>query len=586
MRRLSWSLAAAASALALATAARAAEYRLVVDEATVTIEGRAAQAIAINGSVPAPTLRFKEGEEAVVHVTNRLAEPTSIHWHGLILPAREDGAPGFSGFQAIQPGETYTYRIPIKQNGTYWYHSHSAGQEQAGMYGAIVIEPRDAPAVRADRDHVVVFSDFTRERPDAILRNLKADHGYYNPRQAHGGRLLPRRAQVRPGRRGRRPQSLGRDADGRHRPRRRQRLHLPDQRQGTAGGRDPAVPPGERVRLRFVNASAMSYLDLRIPGLKMTVVAADGRDVQPVAVDEIRMAVAETYDVIVEPTEERAYALMAEPLDRSGFALATLAPREGLRAPTPERRPRALLTMADMGAHGGGHGDPHAGHAAPPAGGMDHSAHVGMDHSAHAGMDHSAPPGERAGCARCRRSLRPHARAARRLPAGERGGGRHRRLRPAARLGRGLPAGVKVLSYADLKPLKPQTDTRAPSREIVVRLTGDMNRYVWTLNGKKFSEADPVRLTYGERVRLTFVNETMMAHPMHLHGMFFQAETGPDGATLPDKHVLSVEPGKTASVLLSADAPGEWAFHCHLLFHMSAGMMTRLVVATLPEAGA
>ena len=576
MRRLSWALAAAA--LLFATAAQAAEYRLVVDEATVTVEGRPAQAIAINGSIPAPTLRFREGEEAVVHVTNRLDEPTSIHWHGLILPAREDGAPGFSGFQAIQPGETYTYRIPIRQNGTYWYHSHSAGQEQAGMYGAIVIEPKEAPAVRADRDHVVVFSDFTRERPGAILKNLKADHGYYNRGKRTVGDFF----------RDARKFGLGAAAADRKAwgEMRMDATDLADVSGYTflVNGKGPQANgtllfrPGEKVRLRFVNASAMSYLDLRIPGLKMTVVAADGRDVHPVVVDEIRMAVAETYDVIVEPTDERAYALFAEPIDRSGYALATLAPREGLSAPLPERRPRALLTMADMGAHGG-HGDSHAGHAAtsapasPDHGGMDHSAHKAasapaapapVDHSAHTPEQHAA-----------------HLQAAAAQPDDATDGSG----RPLG-WGAGFPAGAKVLSYADLRPLRPQADTRAPSREIVVRLTGDMNRYVWTLNGRKFSEAEPVRLNYGERVRLTFVNETMMAHPMHLHGMFFQAETGPDGATLPDKHVLSVEPGKTASVLLTADAPGEWAFHCHLLFHMSAGMMTRLVVATLPEAGA
>jgi CopA family copper-resistance protein len=575
VRRLSWSLAAAA--LLFATAAEAAEYRLVVNEATVTVDGRPAQAIAINGSIPAPILRFREGEEAVVHVTNRLDEPTSIHWHGLILPAREDGAPGFSGFRAIQPGETYTYRIPIRQNGTYWYHSHSAGQEQAGMYGAIVIEPKEAAAVRADRDHVVVFSDFTRERPAAILKNLKADHGYYNRGKRTVGDFF----------RDARKFGLGaavadRKAWG------EMRMDATDFADVSGytflvNGKGPQAHgtllfrPGEKVRLRFVNASAMSYLDLRIPGLQMTVVAADGRDVHPVVVDEIRMAVGETYDVLVEPTEERAYALVAEPIDRSGYALAALAPREGMSAPTPQRRPRALLTMADMGAHGGAHGGGHAGHAAA----TDHSAHGGMDHSAHQAPSAPAAPAPVDHSAHTPEQHAAHLQAAA-APGAEGTDGSGRTLG----WGSGFPAGAKVLSYADLRPLKPQTDTRAPSRDIVVRLTGDMNRYVWTLNGRKFSEAEPVRLNYGERVRLTFVNETMMAHPMHLHGMFFQAETGPDGATLPDKHVLSVEPGKTASVLLTADAPGEWAFHCHLLFHMSAGMMTRLVVATLPEAGA
>lgn len=524
--------------------AHAGEYNLVIDRRTVDVGGRQGDTITINGEFPGPLLHFREGEEVTIHVTNKLDETSSVHWHGFLLPGSMDGSPGFNGFMGIKPGENFTYRFKVRQNGTYWYHSHSGGQEQEGLAGPIVIDPAKPAAIKTDRDYVLMLSDFTDERASTILRNLKADSGYYNRSKRTVGDFF----------RDAHKDGLGAAM--------RDRLDWGEMRMDPTdladvtgytflvNGKSPSAnwtglfKPGERIRLRLINASAMTYFDLRIPGLKMIVVAADGQDVMPVPVDEIRLAIAETYDVIVVPKDDKAYTIFAQSLDRSGYARATLAPRSGMEAAVPPLRPRTQLTMADMGPMPGmDHGDMNMS-------GMDMS---GMEMGR---MDHAPKPGSTP------------------APAGT-----------AAEQPRGWAAGFppdeKVLSYRDLKALTPDKDTRAPSREITVHLSGNMERYIWTLDGKTFGEAKPIELKYGERVKITFVNDTMMAHPMHLHGMFMELVNGQPAARLPKKHIVSVPPGQSYSVMLTADEPGEWAFHCHLLFHMASGMMNKVVVARM-----
>lgn len=542
---------------------------LAVERTRITIDGETSNAISIGGSIPAPTLRWREGQEVVIRVTNRLDEPTSIHWHGLLLQGVMDGAPGFNGFVPIGPGETYTYRFKLRQSGTYWYHSHSASQEQEGMYGAIVIEPEGRDPARADRDYVVLLSDHTSEAPEAVLRKLKVSEGYYNNEK---------RTLV----------DFFRDAsrDG-FAATVRDRLDWGQMRmdatdladvtgyQFLVNGKGPrdnwtaVYKPGERVRLRIINGSAMSIFDVRIPGLQMTVVAADGQNVIPVKVDEFRFGVGETYDVIVMPTEDRPFTFFAESIDRTGFARATIATREGMEGEIPERRPRAVLTMADMGmAHGGMDHGSMAGMDHGSMAGMDHSKMPGMGQGAMAGMDHSNMPGMDHGS----------------MPGMDHGsmqgmnhGSAGSKDQALGWADAGTPPGAKALSYADLKSFSKAKDLRAPTHEIEVQLTGMMSRYIWTLNGEKFDEGSPIRVAYGDRVRIKFVNTTMMAHPMHLHGMFVELENGQTDR-MPKKHVVLVPPGQVTSVQLTADEPGEWPFHCHLLYHMASGMMTRFIV--------
>jgi CopA family copper-resistance protein len=533
---------------------------LAVERTRITIDGETSNAIAIGGSIPAPTLRWREGQEVVIHVTNHLDEPTSIHWHGLLLQGVMDGAPGFNNYRPIMPGETYTYRFKLRQAGTYWYHSHSASQEQEGMYGAIVIEPAGRDPVRADRDYVVMLSDHTPENPENVLRKLKVSEGYYNnnrrtlvdffkdaQRDGLGAAINDRLAWG----------EMRMDA-----------TDLADVTgyQFLVNGKGPrdnwtaVYKPGERVRLRIINGSAMSIFDVRIPGLPMTVVAADGQNVVPVKVDEFRFGVGETYDVIVMPTEDKPFTFFAESIDRTGFARGTLATREGMEGEIPQMRPRAILTMADMAMapgmdHGSMAGMDHGSmagmdHSTMP--GMDHGAMEGMDHSNMAGMDHSAMPG---------------------MDHGAMGS----KDRATGWADAGTPPGAKALSYADLKALSKAKELREPTQEIEVQLTGMMSRYIWTLNGQKFDEGTPIRVAYGERVRIRFVNTTMMAHPMHLHGMFVELENGQTDR-MPKKHVVLVPPGQATTVQLTADEPGEWPFHCHLLYHMASGMMTRFIV--------
>ena len=516
--------------------AQAGEYRLDIRQETVNITGKPLQRVTVNHALPAPTLYWREGEVVVVHVTNHMSEPTSVHWHGILLPGYMDGVKGFNGYPGIEPGQTFTYRFTVRQNGTYWYHAHTKGQEQDGLYGALIIRPKGVDPVRADREHVVVLSDFSEESADQILANLKKSSDYYNPaRRTVGDFWHDVREQgfsvawqsARDWNAMRMAPTDLADVSGYH-----FLINGQTPQQNWTG----IFQPGETVRLRLVNASAMSFYDVRIldtdnKRLKMTVVQADGRHVEPVPVDEFRFGVAETYDILVTPTEDKAYTLVAEPVDRTGFAIGTLAPRAGMQGLMPQQRPRALLTMADMG--------------------MKHDMSQ-MDHSTMTKAEMQAMFAQmKSGWAQS-----------------------------------GAPKGDKVLSYADLRFLGEQPDTREPQREIVVTLGGNMERYIWTLNGKTMADAEPIALRYGERAKLTFVNESMMAHPMHLHGMFVQLANGQPAEKLPDKTVVTVPPGQSYSVLVTADEPGEWAFHCHLLYHMSSGMMNKVVVAKLDEGQA
>lgn len=547
---------------------QAGVYDLTIGEGELRLSDGARKALTVNGRTPAPELRFKEGEDVELRVTNTLDRDTSLHWHGLILPYTQDGVPGIS-FPGIKPGETFTYRFTVKQSGTYWYHAHSDFQEIEGLYGPLVIEPKAREPYRYDREYTLLLADWHDTRPETVYANLKKQSDYYNRNQrtlgdfiadaSANGVMATLRDRLDWGGMRMTPTDIADIAGFRF------LVNGQDSEQNWTG----LFKPGERVRLRIINGSGMSYFDLRIPGLKMTVVQADGNDVQPVTVDELRIAVAETYDVIVQPQEERAYTFFAEAMDRSGYARATLTPRAGLQAEVPALRERPLLSMADMGVshEGMDHGGmAMAGQGADAAGadmaGMDHSSMAGMDHSKMQGMDHSQMAGM------------DHSATA--APKSDYAPSSGLTPQPAE-------PGNRLLVYADLKAMRPYADYRAPDRTIEFRLTGNMERYFWSIDGKKYSEAEPIRLTYGERVRIRFVNDTMMTHPMHLHGMWMQLDKG-NGRFNPLKHVVSVAPGSSLDVDVPADALGEWAFHCHLIYHMAAGMMRKVIVEPAPAS--
>jgi len=565
---------------------------LAISEQLFRLDGRAGMAMTINGTIPGPIIRLREGQQATLRVTNHLEESSSIHWHGLLLPPDMDGVPGVS-FAGIEPGATFTYRFPVKQSGTYWFHSHSGGQELLGMYAPMIIDPIEPEPFRYDRDYVVMLSDWSFESPEALLSNLKKQGGYYNYQKRAAGEFLT--DVVRMGLWPAIQNYLMWD---------QMRMDPTDFADITGytytylmNGISPAgnwtglFRPGERVRLRFINAAGMTFYDVRIPGLTMTVVQADGQNIQPVVVDEFRMGPAETYDVIVEPVEDRAYTIFAETMDRSGYASGTLAPRTGMAAVIPERRSRPLRTMEDMGMSMegmdmGGIKDSHGGMAMPkmePPGGIqtvkpsDDSSRT--EHRQHGSGTpsmqnmHEMPSMDVEGQGRLKI---PGAEPVKHGPDDHGPGNQMVAEYSQNRMGepgRGLEgSGRRVLLYTDLKSLAPYPDQREPEREIELHLTGHMERYMWSFDGKKYSEAqEPIRFHYGERVRLTFVNDTMMEHPLHLHGMWMHLENGA-GAYLPRKHTVIVKPAERVSVAITADAPGRWAFHCHLLLHMEAGM--------------
>ena len=561
------------------------EFDLTIGHARVNFTGAERTAITVNGSLPAPLLRWREGDEITLRVRNTLDEDASIHWHGVILPADMDGVPGLS-FDGIPAGGSYTYRFRLQQAGTYWYHSHSGFQEQQGLYGPIVIEPRGTDPVTSDREHVVLLTDWTDENPRGVLRKLKKQSHYYNWRQRTFVDLV---RDLRD--RGWAETMSDRLAWG------QMRMSAGDLADVTGStytylmnGTAPAgnwtglFTPGERVRLRFINGSAMTYFDVRIPGLKLTVVAADGLPVRPVTVDEFRIAVAETYDVIVEPAGSEAYTIVAQALDRTGFAAGTLAVRAGARAPVPDLDARPVLTLADMGH--GQHGEPGTGNRQPPSGeGQSatdpHAGHGQQEsHTAHKGEEghkHEEQTGEGShGDEHGHGGAVTH-------PDSERGNPLvdMQASSPMSRLddpGIGLrDNGRRVLTYGDLRSTFDDPDGREPTRTIELHLTGHMQRFVWSFDGRKLSEAGPIRLTYGERVRVVLVNDTMMTHPIHLHGMWSDVEDA-DGRFMVRKHTVDMPPGSRRSYRVTADALGRWAYHCHMLFHMETGMMREVHV--------
>jgi FtsP/CotA-like multicopper oxidase with cupredoxin domain len=592
------------------------EYDLTIAEQTVNITGKPLKRITVNGKFVAPLLEFEEGDDAVIRVHNKLKnQDSSIHWHGLILPGIMDGVPGFNKFDGIAPNKTYEYKFKVRQNGTYWYHSHSKGQEQDGLYGPLVIYPKNKVPLtageKADRDYVVLLSDFHNSTSGQIMSNLKKEADYYQNRRETVFDVFK---QIK---------RDGLKATWKDRSMWNQmRMLKTDMSDVTnytflMNGKTPEqnwtgnFKAGEKVRLRFINASAMSLFDVRIPNLKMTVVSADGQPVKPVPVDEFRIGTAETYDVIVEP-KQASYQIEAESIDRSGFSIGTLhdentSPVKNIMMPTP--RPRALLTMEDMGMNHDMSSMEGMDHDMSSMKGMDHdmssmkgmdhdmSSMKGMDHdmSSMKGMDHDMSSME--GMDHDMSSMKgmdhdmSSMKGMNHDMTSMKGMDHDMSSKTMSSSGSdevvygwanaSTPAGLKALQYSDLQSLTPQKDTRAPEREIEIRLGGNMERYIWTINGKKFNETEPFKVKYGERIRLKFVNDSMMAHPMHLHGMFMQLENGQDPSNMPNKHTVIVPPGKTVTTLLTADELGEWAIHCHLLYHMSAGMMNKLIVANV-----
>ena len=551
-----------------------------------TVGGHTRHAVMMNGTIPAPLIRLREGQNVRIAVTNRLEEDSSIHWHGVIIPFQMDGVPGVS-FPGIRPGETFLYEFPIRQSGTYWYHSHSGLQEQEGHYGPLIFDPAEPDPVAYDREHVIVLGDWSRMHAHQIFLRLKQEGGFFNrQRMTLAGRL---------------------SGDPEHRMSQAERMMWAEMRMDPTdildvtgstytylvNGHGPRenwtglFRPGERVRLRIINAAAQSIFNLRIPGLAMTVVNADGQNVRPVEVDEFRISVAETYDVIVQPTEDRAYTFVAEAIDRSGMGIATLAPRLGMRADIPPLRERPLLTMRDMGMGDMNHGSaPAAGQRATGGSG---GAMAGMDHGMPAAgrpasgpmpeMDHAVTTG--AG-----QDTMPMFSRSNPPPGVNVGVGVDNvAMMPTDRTGE-RPAGLenvphRVLTYRDLVSLAPNRDRRPPTRTVDVHLTGNMERFMWSFDGERFSEnPDPIRFARNERVRLRLINDTMMAHPIHIHGHFMELVNGNPGYH-PLKHTVDVVPGGIVNLDLTADAPGDWAFHCHLLYHMHAGMMRVVTVRPL-----
>ncbi|HSM12121.1 MAG TPA: copper resistance system multicopper oxidase [Lysobacter sp.] len=546
------------------------EFDLSIGETPINVTGRTRPAVTVNGSLPAPVLRWREGDTVTLRVANQLPQgsihghETSIHWHGLLLPANMDGVPGIS-FSGIGRGETYQYRFRIQQGGTYWYHSHSAFQEQAGLYGAIIIDPIEPEPFSYDRDYVVLLSDWTDLDPTALFARLKKMSEYDNYYKLTARDFL-RDAQKN----GLAATVADRKMWGEMR---MTPTDLSDVNANTytylMNGETSLANwtglfrSGEKVRLRFINGSSMTHFDVRIPGLKMTVVAADGQYVHPVTVDEFRIATAETFDVIVEPSGQDAFTIFAQDLGRTGHVAGTLAVREGLRAPVPAVDPRPILTMDDMGHGGMGGGHDMAAMAGGSTAAMDHSGHD-MSGGSMAGMDHGAG------------GMQQH-------PASEQGNPLvdMQTMMPVPKLsdpGIGLrDNGRKVLAYADLKSTFADPDGRDPGREIELHLTGHMEKFAWSFDGLKFSSAEPLRLNYGERMRIVLVNDTMMTHPIHLHGMWSDLEDE-QGNFMVRKHTIDMPPGSKRSYRVRADALGGWAYHCHLLYHMEAGMMREVRV--------
>lgn len=519
------------------------------------VQGRKGKGVAVNGTVPGPLIRLREGQNVRLNVTNHLKVDTSVHWHGLLLPFQFDGVPGVS-FPGIAPGETFSYEFPIRQSGTYWYHSHSGLQEQQGHYAPLIIDPAGGDLEKVDRDYILLMSEFTPLDPHFIMSRLRTGEGYFNRQLSSWTDKYPMSAAER--RMWAEMRMLPTDIADVSAP---TYTYLANGR-GPKEGMEYLFRPGERIRLRLINGGAMTFFNVRIPGLPMTVIAADGQNVRPVEVDELQIATAETYDVIIEPGNAEAYAIVCESMDRSGMALAMLARQPGARAAVPALRNPPLLTMADMGMNhgdGGGHGG--MDHGETPKSAPEPAASHSMEGMS---MRDTAllPPDVKVGPGLDMVSMAPVDKT------GDPGLG----LREVSH---------RVLNYRMLRALEPNTDTREPSRLLELHLTGNMERYMWSFDGRMFTSLDdePLRFAWNERVRVKLVNNTMMAHPIHLHGMFFEVVNGQTPAHQPRKNVLVVQPGASATFDLTANEPGDWAFHCHLLYHMHGGMMQIVTVA-------
>ena len=536
------------------------EFFLDIDYTAVNITGKRAVATTVNGQIPGPTLVWQEGETVTLHVTNHLKKSSSIHWHGIILPTGMDGVPDIS-FDGIAPGETFTYTFKVQQHGTYWYHSHSGFQEQTGLYGAIVIKAKKKEPFKYDKDYIVELSEWSDENPATIYKKLKQMSTYYNFSQRTVGTFFDEVKE----------KGLSRAFSDR-KMWNQMRMSDRDLSDITGytytflmNGKNPATQfkalfkKGEKIRLRFVNAAAMTFFDVRIPGLKMTVVAADGNYVKPVSIDEFRIGVAETYDVIVQPGNNKAYAIFAQSIDRSGYAMGSLTPKVSMLAKAPRMDPVPVLTHTDMGMDMSKMND---GGGMKCSSGMKMPSKKSMKKDKYAAMESQKYPITK-------------------LPMNRGPQTTMMAMSPKYRLddpGAGLRNnGRKVLTYADLKNRYSTARDKKPDREIILHLTGNMERYMWSINGIKYADSKPLEFHYGERLRITFINDTMMNHPMHLHGMWSDLETGDDNH-LVRKHTILVQPGAKISYRVTVDAKGAWAYHCHMLYHM-AGMFRKVVVA-------
>lgn len=540
-------------------------FDFTIDSVPFFVDGRRGNALMVNGSIPAPLLRAREGETVVVRVTNRLKVLSSIHWHGLLIPNDMDGVPGVT-FPGIAPGQTFTYRLPMRQNGTYWFHSHASLQEQVGLYGPIVIDPAGPDVVQYDREYVIMLSDWTFDDPMTLIAKLRKSDGYFN-----FDKLTAADYEKMAKTQGRHPSLFNHSAWA------RMQMDPTDLADVSAyaytylmNGRSPTAnwtglfKRGERVRLRVIGGAAMSIFDVRVPGLRMTVVQADGENIKPVTVDEFRIAPGETYDVIVQPTDDRAYTIFAESMDRSGYACGTLAPRAGMTAPIPQRRPRPMLSMADMGM------------AMTSMSGMemDHTKNTPKSAGGEITMGGATPE-----IMPVRSSTEAYPPGSARVAHGPDSHGVENAMVPkyeSSRLsdpGTGLEnTGHRVLVYTDLRSLVAQADRREPDRALELHITGNMNRYMWSFDGKKYSETGALQIQKGEHVRLILVNDTMMEHPIHVHGMYMELENG-GAAHQPLKHTIRVKPAERISLILLPQISGAWIMHCHLLLHMELGMM-------------
>lgn len=502
--------------------AKVVHYELTATKGSVNLSGKAEVdwALMINGGIPAPTLEFTEGDDAEITVHNRLAEEVSIHWHGILLPPEMDGV-AYVNTPPILAGSSFTFRFKLRQNGTFWYHSHTMLQEQKGIYGAIVIHPRERK-IAYDKDIVVILSDWSDENADNILKNLRKDGDYYlykkksmrswiGAAQAGGLGTYLNNEWTRMG--GMDLSDVGYDAflaNGKQ----NSQLYIGE--------------PGQKVRIRIINAAASSYFYVSLGKEPMNVISADGIDIEPVRAKEILLGMAETYDVLFEIPKGKNTELRATAQDVTGFASGWIG--AGDKVPAPDKAVPDMYAAMDHASMGHG-GMDHSTMNHGSSGSSEEDADEEMDHSTmdHAAMGHDQPDNSKA-------------------------------------------AVVESLTVDNLKsPVKTVFSKDRPTYDLKLVLGGDMERYVWHINGKSIHEDRTIEINEGDVVRFTFVNETMMHHPMHLHGHFFRVVTS-KGEFSPMKHTVDVPPHGTRTIEFYANEPGQWMLHCHNLYHMKTGM--------------